>query len=197
MFQKLFGKWAATEPMRSRVDLLAQHDLTKRPFTRALLLRTATQSDNIQKALIGTIDPPYGPVDIDDKVAVAVNLAMADILCDAMKETIGQSVFWPHEPLPKTTRLIVMFAFVVMTGFAGPLAEEGYEIDARSADATFVNSFFPKHSLEDRAKILQQAAGAFVEMHQANLPQVAEWEKIVRQTAQLYVWQVHDGRRTA
>jgi hypothetical protein len=144
MFKKFFGKAINPTPTRSRVERLAYYDLTKRPFTRALLLRMATRSDNTQKALFGQIDPPDLPLDLNDQIAVAVSLATIDILCDAMKEAIGQSIFWPHEPLPKTAHLIVMFAFVIMTGFAGPLEEEGYEIDVKNADANFVNSFFFK-----------------------------------------------------
>jgi hypothetical protein len=36
---------------------------------------------------------------------------------------------------------------------------------------------------------LQQASGAFVQMHHANVPNVAEWQKQVRQAAQFYVLQ--------
>jgi hypothetical protein len=82
-----------------------------------------------------------------------------------------------------------MFAFVIMTGFAGPLEEEGYIIELKSAAAGFVSSFFQNRSVEEQAGILQQASGAFVQMHHANVPSVADWQKQVRQAAQLYVLQ--------
>jgi hypothetical protein len=113
---------ASASARRSREERIARYDLSKRPYTRALLKLAAELIDEGDK-LTGPIGVD-GPKTLEADIKQAVLLIATAIVGSA---ALGASpgLLTPGEP---HNFLVATFAFIVLMSLENSLSEEGYDL---------------------------------------------------------------------
>jgi hypothetical protein len=188
--RRISSKIAAAEPAspkRSPAERFAA-DLDKRPITRALLLRAATENDNDEIWLTGRMLPDEQPTTLVKEIHSAVLIDALRITTDA-REAIGLkwSPFLPGDPLPSNANLVVTFAFFVMLNIVGQVRKEGHNDTDNTLFPQLVDLLFLMGSAEEKLNIYKLSHPTFDQVLRSDLPNDRKWRESLSQLVFLYL----------
>jgi hypothetical protein len=152
------------ESRRSWTDQVADYDLSACPLTKAMLQRTAAETDDAVKSLRKmsvNINASKGPHNLMDFIESAVSQAASGITDMAMANVGRPYPFQPLEPLPRDIGIIVAFGFVAIAGMINPLRDEGHNIDLQRTCERLVGSMFLYRPIKEQEQMYRLGSDIF------------------------------------
>ena len=193
MFERLKALVGAKPLPKSQVERVPIMELKNRPFTLALVLRAAQETDESMRSLaemVGTMSPIPEVPSLDGKISSAVSVVAHEIVHAAAKEAGCNDVYLPGTPLPKDAVIVMVFGFFVVMGMINPLASEGYKIEFPEACANLVATMLLMHTTEERIEAHKTAVAVFQKIARgAEHANVRGWIDNTTQLVMYYVEQ--------
>jgi hypothetical protein len=176
---------------RTRTERLGGYDLSQRPFTKAMLLRAAADTDAAEKqlhAMIPLMKRGREPSDLDEWIESSTQSFAFHVTATAM-DNIGRRMLLPGDPVPDNERAVVAFSFSVVLALFEPLKKEGYELNFRDTCAGVTHLFAMMHEKNEQFKLYEQSAALFGQVAKSDLPNVKDWREGLEKLVYIFVIQ--------
>ncbi|HOG17036.1 MAG: hypothetical protein A4E73_00763 [Syntrophaceae bacterium PtaU1.Bin231] len=167
-------------------------DLTKKPFTKALLLRASLcqgGAGNGLKEKLGRTKPIIRAKTLNESAARCAVAVAGQITAEAMKNTRLGAKFLPRVTPPDHAPIAVAYSLCILSAVHSHLQEEGVHLDFKQMSTDTANRFFARHPDGERAKNARDGIRTFRTVTRAYKDHFRNWHDQLMLLIPLYLFQ--------
>ena len=164
---------------KTRTQKVADFDLTNRPLTKALLLRYARMTDELEKDLkntYGRTQPLKEVESLEKMIDEAIISEISELIETSLKE-IKREIFFPWLPIPKDAPLIFVFSILLSTLIEGDIAKEGYSAGRKKIAASVCLLLLTGHKEQEREISIMSGFKCYSLFAMDETPDTVEWKR--------------------